>query len=49
MGKVYFSYVRCFLVIIVKNDKKLCEMNKNDKIKARKDLYFVLNLENTCL
>ena len=40
MGKVYFSYVRCFSKINVKNDKKLTEMNKNDKIEARKVLFY---------
>ena len=49
MGKVYFSYVRCFSKINFKNYKKLTEMNKNDKIEARKDQIFILNIKNTCL
>ena len=49
MGKVYFSYVRCFSKINVKNDRTWQEMNKNDKIEARKDEIFILNIKNTCL
>ena len=49
MGKVYLSYVNFFLFFLVQNDRKWQEMNKNDKIEARKDQIFILNIKNTCL
>ena len=49
MGKVYFSYVKFFLFFLVQNDRTIQEMNKNDKIEARKDQIFILNIKKTCL
>ena len=49
MGKVYFSYLKFFLFFPVQNDRTWQEMNKNDKIEARKDQIFILNIKNTCL
>ena len=49
MGKVYFNYVKFFLFFPVQNDRTRQEMNKNDKIEARKDQIFILNIKNTCL
>ena len=49
MGKVYFSYVKFFLFFPVQNDRTWQEMNKNDKIEARKDQIFILNIKNTRL
>ncbi len=39
MGKVHFMYLDFFLVLRVQNDKIWTEMNKKDKIEARKAIF----------
>ena len=39
LGKVHFMYLDFFFVFRVQNDKILTEMNKKDKIEARKAIF----------